>query len=208
MDQNRKRMLFYFEWLESFEDLTDEEAGQLTLAVVRYAQNGFITEFSDRTLRMVFKMICKQIDRDNEAYAKKCEVNRENAKKGGAPKGNTNAAKTETTETTETTERLKKQPKQPDEDEDEDKDKDKDSLSERDARAREEREAGGREAVCEYFKEQGFARDPIEFIDYNLGLGHTFDDPVKWKAWARSWEKKKPSDTVGGIDPRLEAKYG
>lgn len=197
MDQNRKRMLFYFEWLESFEDLTGEEAGQLTLAVVRYAQNGFITEFSDRTLRMVFKMICKQIDRDNEAYAKKCEVNRENAKKGGAPKGNTNAAKTETTETSE---RLKKQPKQPDEDEDEDKDKDKDSLSERDARAREEREA-----VVEYFREKGFTRDPNEFIDYNLGLGHTFDNPSQWQAWARTFESKKPPD---GIDPALIAKYG
>ena len=125
MEQNKKRMLFYYDWLDSFESLTDAEIGRLTVAIVKYAQSGLLTDFSDcadRALEIIFKFLCKQIDRDNESYRDRCEINRENAKKGGAPKGNKNAAKT--TETTETTEGLKKQPKQPDKDKDKDKDKD------------------------------------------------------------------------------------
>lgn len=47
-----------------------------------------------------------------------------------------------------------------------------------------------RESVFKFFLENDFKRHPQEFIDYNVGIGHNFSDPVKWQAWARQWEAK------------------
>ena len=58
-----------------------------------------IDEFVSAQLFVVFDYIMK----NKERYNRKCEANRENGKKGGAPKGNQNARK-KTTQTTQTTE--------------------------------------------------------------------------------------------------------
>ena len=112
-------MLFYFEWEDSFEDLSDAEYRQMIQAIQAYARTGEEPKFEDRTLRSVFKLVKKAVDRNTDRYAKKCEKNKENGRKGGAPKGNQNAKKTtETTQnnrtvekTTETTQNNPKQPK-------------------------------------------------------------------------------------------------
>ena len=47
----------------------------------------------DVPTKIVFDIICDDIDQCSEAYSNTCVTNRENGKKGGAPKGNQNARK-------------------------------------------------------------------------------------------------------------------
>ena len=96
------------EWEETCEELTQEEKGDMADAVFAYWRRGENPAFSDRTMRAVWKFIRNAIDRATDAYEAKCEQNRVNGQKGGAPVGNKNALKDKTSETTE---RLKKQPK-------------------------------------------------------------------------------------------------
>lgn len=93
-------VLFYYEWEESFEELSDSEYRQMIQAIQKYAKSGELPKFEDRTMRSVFKLVRKAIDRNTERYDKKCQKNKENGKLGGAPKGNQNA-KRKTTETTQ-----------------------------------------------------------------------------------------------------------
>ena len=83
---NNESMLFYYEWAEICEDLTDEEFGSMVRAAVDYAKNGVNPTFSDRALKACWKAIKKAIDRNLVRYAKQVEANRENGKKGGRPK--------------------------------------------------------------------------------------------------------------------------
>ena len=84
----------YIDNLEELEALGSEQTGKLIVALLRYADKGETPDFSDDiTLRLVFNMLRRRIDRDFERYAQTCEKRRLAGKKGGAPKGNTNAAK-------------------------------------------------------------------------------------------------------------------
>lgn len=74
------------EWEETCEELTQEEKGDMVDAVFAYWRRGENPTFSDRTMRAVWKFIKNAIDRATDAYASKCEQNRENGKKGGRPK--------------------------------------------------------------------------------------------------------------------------
>ena len=96
--------LAFTEWEDNCEDLSDEEFGQMMRALFKYVKNGEKPAFSDRTMRSCWRPIQQAIDRAEKAYEDKCEQNRKNGKKGGAPKGNQNARKQpkqpKTTETT------------------------------------------------------------------------------------------------------------
>ena len=81
--------------------------GKLLKALLRYAENGEEPDFSDdKAIMLMFSMMSRRIDRDFERYSKVCEKRSEVGKKGGAPKGNANAARNpkqaKTTKTTQT----------------------------------------------------------------------------------------------------------
>lgn len=92
MDKNS--FLIYLDYEEQFNLLTDEQIGQLMRATMQYEKTGEITEL-DGMVKMAFSFIKTQLDRDREKYNKKCEKNRENAKKGGRPKKQKDNSKTE-----------------------------------------------------------------------------------------------------------------
>lgn len=83
MDKNS--FLIYLDYEEQFNLLTDEQIGQLMRAIIKYEKSGEIPKL-DGMLQMAFSFIKTQLDRDREKYNKKCEKNRENAKRGGRPK--------------------------------------------------------------------------------------------------------------------------
>lgn len=83
MDKNS--FLIYLDYQEQFELLTDEQAGQLIKAIIKYEKTGEITKLEGMT-KMAFSFIKTQLDRDREKYNKKCEKNKENGRKGGRPK--------------------------------------------------------------------------------------------------------------------------
>lgn len=87
-----------------FNALTDEDAGKLIKGIFEYVQSSKI--ILEGYLKIIFIPIKEEIDKNQERYEKKCEVNKENGKKGGAPKGNQNAKKqAKTTENNPTVEK-------------------------------------------------------------------------------------------------------
>ncbi len=81
---------------EIFNELSDEEAGKLIKGIFNYADTG--ESGLDGYLKIIFIPIKTEIDKNEENYKKRCEINKTNGSKGGAPKGNKNAKKKKTTE--------------------------------------------------------------------------------------------------------------
>ena len=72
----KRPILIFGEIEEQLEDFTDEELGQVFKAILAYANRGEEMEAGDRAVRCLFKNIKQTIDRNDEAYDKKCETNR------------------------------------------------------------------------------------------------------------------------------------
>lgn len=79
-----------------FNELSDIDAGKLIKGIYEYVNTG--DSGLNGYLKVVFIPIKSDIDKNEENYKKRCEINKKNGSKGGAPKGNTNAKKSETTE--------------------------------------------------------------------------------------------------------------
>lgn len=93
---------------EVFETLTDEEAGKLIKGIFKYMRTGD-SELTGM-MKAIFIPIKNDIDKNEETYQKRCEINKQNGSLGGAPKGNQNAKKNKTTENNpKTTENKEKQ---------------------------------------------------------------------------------------------------
>lgn len=76
----QKGIVIYYSYLETMEDLTNEEFGALMRSALEYAKTGSIPELKGNE-RILFKTIKYQIDQDLEKYKNKCDKNRENIEK-------------------------------------------------------------------------------------------------------------------------------
>ncbi len=85
---------------EVFNELSNEEAGKLIKGIFQYANTG--KSELEGYLKIIFIPIKTEIDKNEESYKKRCEINKNNGSKGGAPEGNKNAKKEETTENNRT----------------------------------------------------------------------------------------------------------
>jgi len=102
--------------------LSDAEAGRLLKSLLHYG-NGQVDEMPGNE-RFIFSMLKVQIDRDAATYQDMIDRQRMNGKKGGAPKGNKNAAK-QPGGCFENDPNNPNNPNNPDKDKEEDKDEDK-----------------------------------------------------------------------------------
>lgn len=74
-----KGLFTYYQHAKVIDEFTDEEAGKLYKALLRYGLTQELPEFdSDRTLRVVFGILKSDIDENCERYRKVCE-NRQKA---------------------------------------------------------------------------------------------------------------------------------
>ena len=78
--------------------LSDEQAGQLFKAILRYGTSGEETEITDPLIRELFKTYARGIDRLDEQYERRRQKNRENGRKGGRPKKAENPEKPKETD--------------------------------------------------------------------------------------------------------------
>lgn len=76
----QKGFVTYYSYLETMEDLTNEEFGSLIRAALEYGKTGKIPELKGNE-KILFKTIKFQIDQDAEKYKNKCEKNKENVEK-------------------------------------------------------------------------------------------------------------------------------
>ena len=70
---DKNSMVFFYNWIELFEELSDAEVGQLVRAAVQYDQTGEDPDLPDKSLRIVFKAMKNSINISNEKYRQTCE---------------------------------------------------------------------------------------------------------------------------------------
>lgn len=82
----RDFVCLYHSYLDAMEALGDAERGRLVTAMILHSQRREIGELSGNE-RYIWPMIRSQIDRDIEAYERKCETNRASGGKRTAANG-------------------------------------------------------------------------------------------------------------------------
>ena len=78
---DKASFLIYLDYEEQFNLLTDEQAGQLIKAIIKYEKNGEIVEL-DKVTKMAFSFIKQQLDRDKEKWQEEKKKRSEAGKKG------------------------------------------------------------------------------------------------------------------------------
>lgn len=127
----KKSFILHLDSLDVFDDLNNQEAGELIKTIIKYQRlkhDGMsfdLSEIDNTLIRVAFKPFKAQFDRDYEKYLSIVERNKLNGKSGGRPK------KTETqnnpvgfSETQNNPNGFFKNPKKPDNDNDNIKDND------------------------------------------------------------------------------------
>ncbi len=82
---DKKSFVAYADWIDSFEELSDEEAGRLVKHMFRYV-NDLNPEAPDKLTKMCFIPIKATLKRDLHKYESIRERNAKNGAKGGRPK--------------------------------------------------------------------------------------------------------------------------
>lgn len=77
MSDSKNSMIFFYDWQNLFEELTDAEVGQLVKAALKYDQTGDDTKFQDKGMRVAFKAMKNSIKVSNEKYQTACDKKRE-----------------------------------------------------------------------------------------------------------------------------------
>ena len=84
MAQNKKSFVAYCDWLDSFEELSDEEAGKLVKHLFRYV-NDKNPDAPDKLTKLCFIPIQQSLKRDLKKYEAYVKKQSENGAKGGRP---------------------------------------------------------------------------------------------------------------------------
>lgn len=79
---------------KSLRKLTDEQRSRFLFSIFAYGRNEAVDLSDDLALDLVFDRFVSFTEKYRKEYISKVKRNRENGKKGGAPKGNQNAKKT------------------------------------------------------------------------------------------------------------------
>lgn len=200
MANGKNSIIVYRDWIDIFDDLTDEEAGKLIKHFFRYV-NDLNPEVPDRLTGLMFKQIKSTLKRDLKKWEEKSEKNRENARLRW-DKNNANAC-----------ERKKRNAKNAD------SDSVSDSVSDNDIKNKiiynsfydSEIEKSINEPLIE--KYQSF----VKFIYGNNPTGEPLKnclklDQVKYKSFEKLIEKSKESgkpilDTLLSLENKKDAKY-
>lgn len=83
--------------MEAFKELTDIQLGELMRAVFAYASDGTVlSEDADQAVRVAFAFLKADVDAERDSYKRRCERNKENARKRWAKR---NKRKTNTPQT-------------------------------------------------------------------------------------------------------------
>ena len=71
----------FYDLRKSLSALNHEEIGRSFMALLEYAETGAIPQTLTGNERFLFPSLSAQIDRDKEAYAKRCAQNSDNQQK-------------------------------------------------------------------------------------------------------------------------------
>ena len=74
-------VMIYFDICDALELLTNEQRGQIMMAILDYGENGIFPEFEDAALAMCWAFVKKRLDADDERYRKATEQRANAARK-------------------------------------------------------------------------------------------------------------------------------
>lgn len=77
---SKDSFVFHHDYID-FDEFSAEEVKELVCAMIAYSANDAEPTFDDRVLRIAWKGIKSRMDADKQAYADRCEQNRENIRK-------------------------------------------------------------------------------------------------------------------------------
>lgn len=83
--KGKSSFVFYCDWKNTFDQLDNEHSGRLIKHILSYV-NDENPECDDLVVNVAFASIQNTLKRDLAKYQKRCEVNKENARKGGIAK--------------------------------------------------------------------------------------------------------------------------
>ena len=127
--KNKKSFTAYCDWIDPFDKLTDQEAGQLIKHIFQYV-NDQDPEPPSRLIDILFSPIKSTLKRDLEKWKKVCEKNKINGMKGGRNAKKTNPKNPNKPNGLNIN---PKNPNEPDSDRDSDSDRDRDRDSDIDS---------------------------------------------------------------------------
>lgn len=79
--------------MEAFKELTDMQLGELMRAVFAYASDGtMLSEDTDQAVRVAFAFLKADVDAERDSYKRRCERNKENARKRWAKRNKSKSA--------------------------------------------------------------------------------------------------------------------
>lgn len=89
----RNRISLDLSNMEAFKELTDIQLGELMRAVFAYASDGTVlSEDADQAVRVAFAFLKADVDAERDAYKRRCERNKENARKRWAKRNKSKSA--------------------------------------------------------------------------------------------------------------------
>ena len=91
-EEEKKSFLLYTDRWKEIQMLSNEQCGILFKAIFTYVNTGERLETDDLTLQVLFSVLTSQIDEGTRRWEATRKARSEAGKKGGAPKGNRNAA--------------------------------------------------------------------------------------------------------------------
>ena len=65
---NKNTTIFYHEWMDLFDDLNRDEVAEMFLAIMNYERFETEPEFTDRTMRVIWKTIRATLDRNRKIH--------------------------------------------------------------------------------------------------------------------------------------------
>ena len=103
----KKSIIIYADCIAILEELTYEQAGRLFKAILSYVNDEPVTETEgDPAIKMAFKVLKTQIDRDADKYERICEKRREYGRLGGLKKAESTKSKQKPADATKSKQNL------------------------------------------------------------------------------------------------------
>ena len=79
--KERKSFIFYYDWWDIFEPMTQTQKGDLLTGIYDYVRKGTEPNYSELGMQIAFNVIRNTLNRDSEKYEKICKQRSEGIKK-------------------------------------------------------------------------------------------------------------------------------
>lgn len=168
----REYFCAYHSYLDNMEELSDAECGRLFKACILYDKTGELMELRGNE-KYVFPGMRAQIDRDKNAYIRKCQQNSVNRR-------STTVDDRQRTSTKST------------------KEKEKEKENKEKTSSKRNFVPPSVEEVAQYCGEKGYRIDAPSFVDYYEARGWMLGKTKMkdWRAAVRTWEGKRKKEAT------------